>query len=81
MDIYQTTTQTKRPLMTSVPVDFAFRSVGGRRVSARFDGGDITSDSGLLLLKRANDKLMVVESLAGSIYDVRQTGKVQQDTA
>ena len=67
--------------MTSVPLEFAFRSVGGRRVCARFDGGDITSDSGLLLLKQANDKLKVVESLAGSICDVRQAGKVQHDTA
>ncbi|MGJ3242360.1 MAG: transposase, partial [Opitutales bacterium] len=36
---------------------FGFSSVKGREVKARFDGGTISSDGGLVLLKEADRQL------------------------
>src|SRR5258708_13829289 len=54
-----------------------FPAVGGRDLVARFDGGDLTSDAGVLLLRQADKKLGVIDSLAECIEDRRQASKVE----
>ena len=63
-------------------LDLAFPSVKGKVVTARCDGGDITSDSGLLLLSAADKKIGLTSSLSAVIKDNRQSAKVRhkQDT-
>ena len=43
--------------MNSSCLDLVFPAVGGREVVSRNDGGDITSDAGLLLVSLADKKL------------------------
>src|SRR5580658_1979963 len=57
-------------------IDLAFPFVVSKQVIARFNGGDISSDSGLLLLALANKKLSLCEYLAGCIVDKRDQAKV-----
>lgn len=54
-----------------------FPAVSGKVVTGRFDGGDITSDSGLLLLSEADQKIGLVSALSGVIADKRQSSKVR----
>jgi len=54
-----------------------FPAVAGKEVTARFDGGDITSDGGALLLAQADRKIGLVKAMAEQIVDVRQSAKVQ----
>jgi hypothetical protein len=49
-----------------------FPAVSGKVVTGRFDGGGITSDSGLLLLSEADQKIGLVSALSGAIADKRQ---------
>lgn len=57
--------------------DIVFPAARGREVVCRFDGGDLTSDAGLLLVAEADLKLGLTESMAGVISDGRQQGKVR----
>lgn len=53
-----------------------FPAVAGRSVECRFDGGDVTSDAGVLLLREADRRTGITDSLALGIEDRRQRGKV-----
>ena len=48
-----------------------------KEITARFDGGDITSDCRALLLAQANQKSDQVDAMADDIIDERQIAKVQ----
>lgn len=50
--------------------------LGSRTVSANFDGGNLSSDAGLLLLRRVDEKLGLTRRLAGCIRDERDQDKV-----
>lgn len=54
-----------------------FGRVGRRVVQAAFDGGDIVSDGGVLLLKRVDDRLGLTRAAAQAIGDERRAGSVQ----
>jgi len=54
-----------------------FPPVGGKEVTADFDGGDITSDCGALLVARADDKIGLTRAMSDQIVDVRQSSKVR----
>lgn len=62
-------------MKTTCP-DLVFPSVGRRDVALRWDGGDITSDAGLLLVSLADSKLGLTQAIAGCITDLRQQSKV-----
>ena len=49
----------------------SFTSVGGKRVEADFDGGVVTGDSGLLLVREMDRKLGVIDCLASALWDRR----------
>jgi len=48
-----------------------------RRVEARFDGGDVTSNGGVLLLRQADRLLGLTAAVARGLGDGRQRGKVR----
>jgi hypothetical protein len=68
-------------LDTNTSFDLDFPAVSGKIVTARFDGGDITSDSGMLLLSAADRKIGLVQALSAVIADKRQATKVRHGLA
>jgi hypothetical protein len=50
---------------------FDFQPLGSREVTARFDGGTITSDAGALLLREVEAKTGLLADLAGCFDDLR----------
>lgn len=54
-----------------------FDRLFNRQVSARFDGGRLTSDAGGLLLRETEHKLSVFERLAGCFTDSPRSGEFQ----
>jgi hypothetical protein len=58
-----------------------FPAVGGREVVARFDGGNLTSDAGMLLLAAADRRVGIIDALARSFSDNRQASKVRHPLA
>ena len=51
---------------------------GGRKVTATFDGGALSSDGGLLLLRQVDEHLGLTARLAGCIRDGRKASLVGQ---
>jgi hypothetical protein len=56
---------------------FGYEAVEGRQVVAAFDGGQITSDAGALLLGAANRAIGLVRRLAGCFADGRRQELVE----
>jgi hypothetical protein len=56
----------------------SFPSVGCKEVIARFDGGRVSSDGGLLLVKQVDASLGLTVGLSRCITDDRQQSKVRQ---
>jgi hypothetical protein len=65
-------------MIDSIP-SFDFPSVANKTVTARFDGGDITSNAGALLVSAADDRIGLTRAIAASIQDKRQTSKISHD--
>jgi hypothetical protein len=51
-------------------------SIGKKRVTTVFDGGNLTSDSGVLFLNRIDERLGLSQRMAEVLSDRRQEGKV-----
>ena len=58
---------------------FGFEAVEGRQVVAAFDGGQVTSDAGALLLGAANRAIGLVERFAGCFADGRRPELVEHE--
>jgi hypothetical protein len=56
---------------------FGFEAPGGRELVARFDGGTMSSDGGVLLLERTERRLNLVSRLKGCFDDQRNPVYVQ----
>jgi hypothetical protein len=67
-------------LMDSTCLELVFPAVGVKEVVACCDGGDITSDAGVLLVSLADRRLGLTEAMAGCIRDTRQQSKVEHST-
>jgi len=63
------------------PVFPSMPALSGKKVSAAFDGGRITSDGGVLLLAEAERKLGIADRLAALIPDGRDPTRVLHDLA
>ncbi len=50
-----------------------------RTLSVDFEGGEITSDAGLLLIRQADDRLRLVKGLTGCVRDIRDARYVDHD--
>lgn len=64
---------------TLLPFDFP--AVGRKKVTAAFDGGRLSSDGGLLLLRAAERRLGLADLLAGCIRDRRNPAQVEHRLA
>jgi hypothetical protein len=62
--------------MNNTAFDLVFPAIGGREVVSRNDGGDITSDAGLLLVSLADKKLGLTQAISDAILDPRDQDKV-----
>src|SRR5271154_7137609 len=60
---------------------FAFPAVGGKKVTAAFDGGRLTSDGGVMLLAAAERRLGIADTLAALISDPRDPNLVTHSVA
>lgn len=58
-----------------------FPGCQGRRVEARFDGGAVTSDAGVLLLRQADRKLGLLAEVAKRLKDPRDPDRVTHSQA
>ncbi len=56
---------------------FQFPAVRSRRVEVNFDGGDVSSDGGAILLRQVDKKLGLTRRAARLFSDDRQPGKVE----
>src|ERR1700730_90301 len=57
--------------------NFEFHALYRREVVAQFDGGDITSDAGGLLLREVDLRLHLTKRLAGCFSDHRRADKIE----
>jgi hypothetical protein len=53
------------------------QNLGGRELVWRFDGGDITSDGGVLLLKKLEQRTGIVRRFAACFTDYRRTDQIE----
>jgi hypothetical protein len=58
-----------------------FTSSKRRRLEGRFDGGELSSDGGLILMREADRRLGLIKAVAGRLSDKRQRGKVRHEAA
>lgn len=61
--------------------EIAFTSSKGRKVKARFDGGSVSSDAGMIFVREADKRLRLTPRAAKCIDDPRQVGKVDHSVA
>jgi hypothetical protein len=54
-----------------------FPGFSRHRIEAKFSGGDVTSDAGVLLLRQVDRKLGLLEAVARALPDARQQGKCE----
>lgn len=62
------------PKCTEAPVGFG--RVGRRVIEAAFDGGDIVSDGGVLLLRRVDERIGLTRAVAAAFGDSRRAASV-----
>ena len=62
--------------MDSTCLELVFPCVGGKEVVTRCNGGEITSDAGVVMVSLADKRLGLTEAMAGCITDRRQQSKV-----
>ena len=55
---------------------FSFPAVGGKKITAAFDGGRLSSDGGVMLLSAAARRMGIAEKLAAVIPDRRDPTRV-----
>lgn len=65
----------------STPALPGLSPVGGKSIVARFDGGSLSSDGGLLALREVEERLGVARRLAACIDDPRAPERIQHSLA
>ena len=53
-----------------------FGSVGRRRIEVGFDGGDVTSDAGLLLIRKVDEQMGLLSRVAAVLPDPRDPDRI-----
>ena len=59
---------------------FQFASISGKKVTADFSGGDVTSDAGVLVMKETANKIGIIERLVQAIHDERHQSYVKHES-
>ena len=60
----------------TTPLPFALPAVARKKLTVAFDGGQLSSDGGLLLLREAERKLGIADRLAAAICDKRDASRI-----
>ncbi len=60
-----------------MPPQLCFEGLGRRAVVGRFDGGRLTTDGGVLLLREVDRRFRVTERLAGCFRDHRSAARIE----
>ena len=60
--------------------EISFASVSGKRVEATFDGGILTSDSGVMLLREVESRIGILCRIVEAITDLRHPSYVDHPT-
>ena len=60
-----------------IPLQFA--SISGKKVTADFTGGDVTSDAGVLILREMANQTGIIDRLSEAINDDRHQSYVKHD--
>ena len=63
------------------PKKIRFTSSKKRQIEGSFDGGEVSSDGGLVLIREADRRLGLLSSVARRLADGRQAGKVRHTAA
>lgn len=63
-----------------IPLSYQFSKIKNRQIEINFTGGEISSDGGLLLLREADRKLGLTDSLAGLFPDKRNPDRITHST-
>lgn len=66
-----------RPAANSTPEQLRFPPIAGYTVRANFDGGEISSDLGALLLSAVDRRIGLIGRLAAAINDTRHTSHIK----
>ena len=61
------------------PSPICLPSFKGRKVEINFEGGDVTSDGGIVLLQQIDQKLGLTEKISCRFFDKRDPSKVKHD--
>ena len=56
-----------------------FASISGKKVTADFTGGDVTSDVGVLVMRETANKIGIIEQLTEAIHDERHQSYVKHE--
>jgi len=67
--------------MTQCIGQLTFANLHGKQVVGAFDGGEISSDGGLVLIAQADRRLELTRKLAACVRDERQQSKVRHTVA
>jgi hypothetical protein len=59
----------------------AFSRSSRRKVEANFEGGAVSSEDGILLLREADRKTGFIEKVSGRLENARQSGKASHQVA
>jgi len=54
-----------------------FKGISGKKIEADFNGGEITSDAGLLFLREVEERIGLITKMADSLRDRRHPGYVK----
>ena len=65
--------------MTDCSADLSLFPLSHKPVMVRADGGALTSDAGVLLLRQLDERLGLTRGLAGCVVDRRESSKVRHD--
>jgi hypothetical protein len=59
------------------PKAIEFHTLGSREVVAHFDGGDITSDAGGLMLREVEQRTGILKKFGACFTDYRKTAAIE----
>ena len=60
-------------------LSFRFKMISGKKVTADFTGGDVSSDAGVLLLRETADRIGIIDKLVEAMSDPRNQSYVVHD--
>ena len=56
-----------------------FKTISGKRVTADFSGGEVTSDAGVFALREVTDRIGIINRLVEAIADRRHQSYVRHN--